>query len=198
MPDTRPDMRLAEQNWAANQTPRTENTSAAAMPQVPVQKPLIAAAIICIIQELVFENVRISSSSILVPYYGGTKTNNKQLSRDLSREQPSTPGFQPLCPKGVPTRGYAAIDFARNQKLDQSFFGRAGNRNLPEVCWNTRSTGDTRTWNTCSRSVGLSPSTAEMFEMQEAPSRSKSSQDGGCDRRSSISAGANRVPLQPR
>ena len=31
------------------------------------------------------------------------------LSRDLSREQPSTPGFQPLRPNGAPTRGYAAI-----------------------------------------------------------------------------------------
>ena len=105
---------------------------------------------------------------------------------------------EPLCPNGAPTRGCAAIDLARNQKLDRSFFGRAGNCNLPEVCWNTRSTGDTRTWNTCSRSVGLLPSTAEMFEMQEAPSCSKSTQDGGCDRRSSISAGANRVTLQTR
>ena len=120
--------------------------------------------------------------------------------RHIRTAQPSSPGFQPLCgrPNGAPTRGYAAIDLARNQKLDQWFFGRAGNRNLPEVCRTVRSTGDTRTWNTCSRSVGLSPSTAEMFEMQEAHSCSKSTQDGGCDRRSSISAGANRVPLQPR
>ena len=97
-----------------------------------------------------------------------------------------------------PTATRRSIDLARNQKLDQSFFGRAGNRNLLEVCRTVRSTGDTRTWNSCSRSVGLSPSTAEMFEMQEAPSCSKSTQDGGSNRRSSISAGANRVPLQPR
>ena len=104
----------------------------------------------------------------------------------------------PTLRHGAPTRGYATTDFARNQKLDRSFFGRAGNRNLSEVCRSARSPGDTRTWNTYSRSVGLSHSTAEMFEMQVAPSCSKSTQDGGYDRRSSISTGANRVPLQPR